>query len=80
MLDVYSEMLVKPDEKQAYLEDRRGVLIGDVLAKKLGVRVGDTVNLDGTIYPGTWQFNIRGIYTPRRSRWIGRCFSSTGST
>ena len=46
-LDVYDEMLVTPAERQAWVDDRRGALIGDVLAKKLGAKVGDTVTLDG---------------------------------
>jgi putative ABC transport system permease protein len=65
-LDVYDELLVTPAERQAWIDDRRGALIGDVLAKKLGVKVGDTVTLTGTIYPGDWQFNVRAIYTATR--------------
>ena len=37
--------------------------MGDALAKKKGWKVGDKVTLQGTIYPGDWTFNVRGIYT-----------------
>jgi putative ABC transport system permease protein len=62
--DVYDEMAVPPDQMTAWKEDRKGVIVGDVLAKKLGWKVGDKVTLESPIYPepSTWEFNIRGIY------------------
>lgn len=65
-LDVYDEMIVPEDQKQAWFQDRTGVLVGDALAGKLGWKVGDRVTLRGTIYPGDWQFTISGIYTATR--------------
>lgn len=63
LLDVYSEIKTSEPEKKAWFEDRQGALVGDALAKKKGWKVGDKVTLAGTIYPGDWTFNIRGIYT-----------------
>jgi putative ABC transport system permease protein len=60
--EVYSEMAVPPAEKAVWLTDRRGAILGDVLARKLGVKVGDKVTLAGTIFPGDWEFNVDGIY------------------
>jgi putative ABC transport system permease protein len=60
--EVYSEMSVPPAEKAVWLADRRGAILGDVLARKLGVKVGDKVTLAGTIFPGDWEFNVDGIY------------------
>ncbi len=37
-------------------------MIGDVLARKLSLKVGDKITLQGTIFPGDWEFNIDGIY------------------
>ncbi len=65
-LDVYDEMQVEPGVKEAWFADRQGAIVGDVLAKRLGVKVGDKVTLQGTIYPGDWQFNIVGIYKATR--------------
>jgi putative ABC transport system permease protein len=68
ILKIYNEIEVPPDQKQAWIENRRGALIGDMLAKKMGWKVGDRVTLQGTIFPGDWQFEISGIYkTLRRS-------------
>lgn len=63
LLDVYSEIKTTEAEKAAWFEDRQGALVGDALAKKKGWKVGDKVTLSGTIYPGDWTFNVRGIYT-----------------
>lgn len=63
LLDVYSEIKTSEAEKAAWFEDRQGALVGDALAKKKGWKVGDKVTLAGTIYPGDWTFNVRGIYT-----------------
>ncbi len=63
LLDVYSEIQTSDAEKQAWYEDRQGALVGDALAKKKGWKIGDKVTLAGTIYPGDWSFNVRGIYT-----------------
>jgi putative ABC transport system permease protein len=63
LLDVYSEIKTSEAEKQAWFEDRQGALVGDALAKKKGWKIGDKVTLTGSIYPGDWTFNVRGIYT-----------------
>ena len=63
LLNVYSEIKTSEGEKQAWFEDRQGALVGDALAKKQGWKIGDKVTLSGTIYPGDWSFNVRGIYT-----------------
>jgi putative ABC transport system permease protein len=63
---VYDEAMVPPAEMRAWLEDRRGAIIGDVLARQLGVKVGDKMTLSGTIYPGDWEFHVSGIYTATR--------------
>jgi putative ABC transport system permease protein len=63
LLQVYSEIQTSAAEREAWFNDRQGALIGDALAKKEGWKVGDKVTLKGSIYPGDWTFNIRGIYT-----------------
>lgn len=63
---VYNEMQVPPEAMTRWREDRRGAIVGDVLARKMNWRVGDRVNLRGTIYPGTWEFTVDGIYTATR--------------
>jgi putative ABC transport system permease protein len=63
---VYDEVVVPPADMERWLADRKGAIVGDVLAKKLGVKVGDKIMLTGTVYPGDWQFEVSGIYTATR--------------
>jgi putative ABC transport system permease protein len=55
-------MSVPAAEMASWKADRRGAIVGDVLARKLGVKVGDKYTLAGTIFPGDWEFNVDGIY------------------
>ena len=61
--DVYNELSVPPEQLATFQHDKQGAIVGDVLAKKLGWKVGDKVPLESGIYPGDWEFHIDGIYT-----------------
>jgi putative ABC transport system permease protein len=65
-LQVYDEIQVPPAQREAWLQTKNGALVGSALAKQLGWSVGDRVTLQGTIYPGDWEFVISGIYTSSR--------------
>lgn len=65
-LGVYPELVLDGNERSTWLGDRRGVILGDVLAQRLHARVGERVRIEGSIYPGTWEFNVSGIYTATR--------------
>ena len=65
-LRVSDEHDVDEAAKQRWLEDRRGAIVGDVIAKKFGWKVGDKVVLTGTIFAGDWEFIVDGIYTTTR--------------
>jgi putative ABC transport system permease protein len=60
---MYPEIVIPKDQMQAYLEDRMGAVVGSHLASKYGWKVGDKITLKGTIYPGDYDMNVRGIYT-----------------
>lgn len=64
-LQLYPEYLLSPEETTAFLRDRKGFVAGRKLAKRFGWKIGDTVTLRGTIYPGNWDFVLRGIYRGR---------------
>jgi len=61
-LDMYPEFILSPPERKAFLADRKGAIVGRKLAEQYGFRIGDQIPLRGTIYGGTWTFNVRGIY------------------
>jgi len=62
-LALYPELVLNPDEKRAFILDRKGCLVGKKLAERFGWKIGDAVPLKGTIFPGNWEFVVRGIYT-----------------
>ena len=62
-LRIYPEFVMDPAEKKAFLADRQGAVVGRKLAAKYGWKVGDRVTLKGTIFPGQWEFVVRGIYS-----------------
>lgn len=67
-LRLYPEYLLSDEERLAFLKDRQGAVVGRKLAVKYGWKLGDTVPIKGTIYPGTWTFTIRGIYDGAQTR------------
>ncbi len=65
-MDVYDELELPADQRAAWLENQRGAIVGQSLAARLGLEVGDRFTLKGTIYPGDWIFDVSGIYTASR--------------
>jgi len=63
---VYPEFAIPDDQWQAFLADREGAIAGSGIAKRFGWKVGDRIPIKGAIYPGNWEFNIRGIYQGTR--------------
>ncbi|MGO9951052.1 MAG: ABC transporter permease [Dissulfurispiraceae bacterium] len=63
--ELYPELILPPDQKAAFIRDRKGFVAGRKLAERFGWKLGDTVSLRGTIFPGQWDFVMRGIYTGR---------------
>ena len=61
-LELYPEFVLADDERAAWMRDRKGALVGRQLADKFGFKVGDVLPIRGTIYPGTWEFVVRGIF------------------
>ena len=64
-LRMYPEITLTPDQKQAFLDDRTGCIVGDGLARRFGWKLGDRIVLRvGIPTYGTqdYDFTIRGIY------------------
>jgi putative ABC transport system permease protein len=63
--DLYPEYVLPPEQMQAMLRDRTGTIVGRAIADQYGWKIGDKIPIQGTIYPGTWEFTVRGIYEGR---------------
>jgi putative ABC transport system permease protein len=67
-LAMYPEFLIAPEEKQAFLQDMRGCVVGPGLAKRFGWKIGDTFQMDSYIpyyrVGKPYEFVVRAIYTP----------------
>jgi putative ABC transport system permease protein len=63
---MYPEFRIPDAQWEAFAHDREGCIVGAGTAAKFGWKIGDRVPLQGTIFPGTWEFNIRGIYRGAR--------------
>jgi putative ABC transport system permease protein len=61
-LELYPEYVLPEDQRIAFYRDRKGFAAGRKIAQKFGWKIGDTVTLKGTIYPGEWEFVLRGVY------------------
>ena len=61
-LGLYPELLLSAEQKNSFILDRKGCIVGRKLADLHGWRLGDTITLKGTIFPGQWEFVLRGIF------------------
>jgi putative ABC transport system permease protein len=64
-LAMFPEIITPPEQMAAFLRDRKGAAAGRKLAERYGWKIGDIITLKGTIFPGNWDFVLRGIYRGR---------------
>lgn len=60
--NLFPEFVVPPDQLRMFWSQRNAVIAGQKLVDKYGWKLGDTITFKGNIYPGDWQFVLRGIY------------------
>jgi putative ABC transport system permease protein len=74
-LEMYPEYLIPPDQKQAYLQDRRGCIIARKLSEQHGWKIGDIFQLESIIPPyrvgRPFEFVVRAIYDTDERRHPG---------
>src|SRR5216117_453383 len=63
--DLYPEFQVPPDQLAAFKKERNSAVIGRKLAAQHGFKLGDVITMEGDIFPGRWEWVVRGIYTGR---------------
>jgi putative ABC transport system permease protein len=73
--EVYPDYEIPPDQLKAWQEDKTGCIVGSVIARNKGWKIGDKIPLKGDIYPVNLEFTVRGIYdgpssTDREMLWF----------
>jgi putative ABC transport system permease protein len=63
-LDMYPEVRIPDDQRQAFLSERTAALVGRGLMERFGWKLGQNVTIRGTIFSGDWEFPIRAVYEP----------------
>ena len=63
--DVYPEFLIDKEQFETFKRERNAAIIGVEIARRYNLKIGDVMPLEGDVYPGQWQFVVRGIYQPR---------------
>jgi putative ABC transport system permease protein len=63
--NVYPEFVIEPEQFEAFKRERNACIIGIDIAGRYGLKVGDSMLIEGDVFPGQWEFVVRGIYQPR---------------
>jgi putative ABC transport system permease protein len=66
-LDMYPEILLSDEERDAWLRTRTGAIAGRSIAERFGWKIGDRIPINATIWTRkdgsqTWDFELVGIY------------------
>jgi putative ABC transport system permease protein len=64
-MELYPEFVVPPDQKDTFLRDRKGCIAGRKLIERYRWKIGDIIQLKSAVFPGNWEFVLRGIYHGR---------------
>jgi putative ABC transport system permease protein len=63
--DVYPEFIIDKEQFDAFKRERNATIIGIDIVNRYNLKLGDIMPLEGDVYPGRWEFVVRGIYYPR---------------
>jgi len=50
----------------SYLQEQTAAVVGRALMQKKGWKLGQTITMAGTIYPGEWPVTIRAVYAAKK--------------
>ena len=62
LFQIYPDMAVPQEQKQAFLQDRSGALVGRTVADRFGWQVGQTIHTGSNLFPNGVELTIRAIY------------------
>lgn len=66
-VDMHYELSAPNEQKEAFVDSRRGALVSLALAEERGWKVGDQVHFESREYPGTWAVEVSAIVESTRA-------------
>src|SRR6516165_2646156 len=81
LFEVMLDDRIPPDQLEAWKKDRAGCVVDAELAKKHQWKIGDRLNIKGTIFPVDLELTIRGIFstaTPTESLYFNNTYIDEG--
>jgi putative ABC transport system permease protein len=63
--EVYPEFVIDKEQFAAFKRERNACIIGVDIANRYNLKIGDIMPIEGDVFPGPWEFVVRGIYYPR---------------
>jgi putative ABC transport system permease protein len=64
--ELYPEFVIPENQKATFMRERKACIAGRKLAGKYRWKIGEVIALRGVIFPGNWEFVLRGIYRGAR--------------
>jgi len=62
LFPLFAEWTIPEDQKQAFIHERTACVIGRDLANAFHFHLGDRIPIQGDIFPGNFEFTVRGIF------------------
>ena len=63
--EIYPEFRISKEHLEAFRKERNACIIGIKTVQQHNLKIGDIIPINGDIYPGKWEFVVRGIYHGR---------------
>lgn len=72
LLAMHTELLIAPEQKQAFLANERGAMVSEQLATEQGWKLGDRLVFDSRNAPGQWEVEVVAIFRSQREGFAER--------
>ncbi len=66
LFTIYSEFKLPEDQRRDFIRERTACVVSRDLANQFNFKLGDRITLVGDIYPGDFEFTVRGIFDTAR--------------
>jgi putative ABC transport system permease protein len=65
-VDMHYELSAPPEQKEAFVANKRGLLVAEELADKYGWKLGQQLHFRSRDFPGEWDFEVAAIVKSTR--------------